>query len=73
MGGAFIFVVSLAGWAAVSAYLLRVAVPASGTVCEQDIVPFAAPTLATRLGNLDVSRARAHAALIPNALAQPRD
>ena len=59
--------------AAVSAYLLRVAVPASGTVCEQDIVPFAAPTLATRLGNLDASRARAHAALIPNALAQPRD
>src|SRR5438128_895870 len=58
--------------AAVSAYLLRVAVPASGTVCEQDVVPFA-PTLATRLGSRDASRARARAALTPNALAQPRD
>lgn len=43
---------------AVSAYLLSVSIPAPGTVCEQDVVPFAeAPqTLREQLAASDVSR-----------------
>jgi pimeloyl-ACP methyl ester carboxylesterase len=58
--------------AAVSDYLVRVAVPASGTVCEQDLVPFDAG--AARGSNRDrAAKARARAALVPSNLAQVRD
>ncbi len=54
--------------AAVTAYLLNLTLPAQGTVCEQDAVPFApAPLAALRATN---ANAGARAALIPDALAR---
>ena len=52
--------------AAVTAYLVNLTLPATGTVCEQDAVPFAAAPLSVqRAANTNVS---ARAALIPDAL-----
>ena len=59
--------------AAASAYLLHVAVPAPGTVCEQDVVPFAGSTAASGPSTAIVSTVRARAALVPGILAQPKD
>lgn len=56
--------------AAVAAYLLRIDVPAPGAVCDQDVVPFGGPALAS---SERATKARAHAALVPDTLAQPRD
>jgi TAP-like protein len=52
--------------AAVTAYLVRLTLPAKGAVCEQELVPFApAPLSLQRVAN---TNAGARSALIPEAL-----
>jgi pimeloyl-ACP methyl ester carboxylesterase len=58
--------VSACADAAVTAYIVNLALPAKGTVCEQDAVPFAAAPLSVlRAAN---ANANARAVLIPDAL-----
>jgi pimeloyl-ACP methyl ester carboxylesterase len=52
--------------AAVTAYLVNLALPANGTVCEQDAVPFASAPLSVA----SAANTRARGTLIPNALAR---
>jgi pimeloyl-ACP methyl ester carboxylesterase len=60
--------VSACADAATTAYLVNLTLPAKGTVCEQDAVPFAAAPLSVqRAAN---ANAGARAALIPEALAR---
>ena len=54
--------------AAVAAYLLRMTLPATGTVCEQDFIPFVPTTLA--LQQSSSSQARVRGQLIPSGLAR---
>jgi len=54
--------------AAVTAYLVNQALPATGTVCEQDAVPFASAPVSVRTAAS--ANARARAALIPDALSR---
>ena len=54
--------------AAVTAYLVNQTLPATGTVCEQDAVPFASAPLSVQ-GPANTN-AGARAALIPDALAR---
>lgn len=54
--------------AAVAAYVLQLALPATGTVCEQDLVPFAPPPLSAPRAATNANRARVLGQLIPDAL-----
>jgi hypothetical protein len=52
--------------AAVTAYLVNLALPPNGTVCEQDAVPFAPAPLSVA----SAANTRARGTLIPDALAR---
>lgn len=55
--------------AATASYLLNLTTPAAGTVCSQDFVPFAIPSSATLMADVEPSpRGRINAALVPDAV-----
>ena len=54
--------------AALSAYLLHVTLPEAGTVCEQDLVPFAASPLSAQRSAANGLKAQVRGQLIPDAL-----
>jgi len=53
---------------AVAAHPLAIAVPAPGTACEQDVVPFTAPASASWTNGRAELRARILAELMPDAV-----